>query len=100
MIRIMTVGETPMSEIFLRGLSGADVSGTVAGILADVKQNGDRALFAYAEKFDHARLDSLEVSAAEIDEALAATESAFLDILRRAADNIPPTVSPARGPSS
>ncbi len=88
MIRIMTYGETPNSEIFLRGLKDVDVSGVVADILADVRQNGDRALFAYAERFDHAKLDALEVTRAEIDEALAATEPSFLAILERAAANI------------
>ncbi|MBE6908587.1 MAG: histidinol dehydrogenase [Ruminococcaceae bacterium] len=88
MIRIMTYGETPNSEIFLRGLGVVDVSDVVRVIIDDVRANGDRALLSYEERFDHAHLSSLEVSATEIEAALAATEPAFLDILRRAAANI------------
>jgi len=88
MIRIMTYGETPNSEIFLRGLGVVDVSDVVRVIIDDVRANGDHALLSYEERFDHAHLSSLEVGAAEIEAALAATEPAFLDILRRAAANI------------
>ena len=48
-----------------------NVEGIVADIIADVRKNGDEALYRYCEKFDGAKLDSLEVSQAEIDEALA-----------------------------
>ena len=88
MIRIMRYGETPNSEIFLRGLKNADVSAAVAEIIADVRQNGDKALYDYAARYDHATLTSLEVSRAEFDAALEATEPAFLAILEKAAANI------------
>jgi histidinol dehydrogenase len=51
-------------------------------------KNGDKALFAYTERFDRAKLTSLAVTKEEIAEAVAQEEPAFLDILRRAAGNI------------
>ena len=88
MIRIMKYGEIPDSEIFARAVPTVDVSGTVAGIIADVRARGDKALFEYTEKFDKARLLSLEVTKDEIDEATAEVGDDFLAVLRRAAANI------------
>ena len=88
MIRIMKYGETPNSELFLRSQSAKDVSAAVAEIIANVRENGDRALLDYAERYDHAKLASLEVSPAEFDAARAAVDDGFLDILERAAANI------------
>ena len=88
MIKIYKYGEVPNSEIFARDNIASNVEGIVTDIIADVVANGDAALRAYAKKFDKADLDSLEVTAAEIDEAVAAVEPEFLDILREAADNI------------
>lgn len=53
-----------------------------------MRREGDRAVFAYNQKFDGAELGTLEVSAAEIEEAFEAVEPKFLDILNRAAENI------------
>ena len=44
MIKIMKYGDVPPEEIFARGNSAADVSGTVSAIIEDVKENGDEAL--------------------------------------------------------
>ncbi len=88
MIKILKYGEVPNSEIFARGTASADVSGIVSDIIDDVKQNGDKALIKYAEKFDKAVLTSLEVTEAEIEEAFNAVEPKFLEIIRTAAENI------------
>ena len=88
MIKIYKYGEVPNSEIFARDNIASNVEGIVTDIIADVVANGDAALRAYAKKFDKADLDSLEVTVAEIDEAVAAVEPEFLEILREAADNI------------
>ena len=88
MIKIMKYEDVPVEEIFARANPTADVSGIVRDIIADVRANGDSALYAYAEKFDKATLSSLEVSAEEIEEAFAAVEPRFLEILREAAENI------------
>ncbi len=88
MIKIYKYGEVPNSEIFARDNIASNVEGIVTAIIADVAENGDSALRAYAKKFDKADLDALEVTPAEIDEAVASVEPEFLDILREAADNI------------
>jgi len=44
---------------------------TVRSVLDDVKRNGDTAVKIYEEKFDKVRLESLQVSNAEIEEAKA-----------------------------
>lgn len=88
MIPILKVGQVPNSEIFARVTPEADVAAIVADIIADVKENGDRAVKAYCAKFDKAELTSLEVTPEEIQEAVSQVEPEFLDILREAAENI------------
>ena len=88
MIRIMEYGQIDHSEIFIRSTSSAGVEKTVSEIIADVRANGDKALFAYCEKFDGAKLDSLAVTKAEIEEARATVEPKFIEILEKAAANI------------
>ena len=88
MIKIMKWGEVAPDEIFSRFDPVADVSDTVAAIIADVRERGDEALFDYTARFDGASLSSLAVTSEEIDEALASVEPEFLRILREAAENI------------
>ena len=88
MIKILKYGEVPNSEIFSRVVPEVDVADIVAGIIANVRENGDAALLAYTEKFDKARLTALAVTKEEREEALAAVEPQFLEILKKAAANI------------
>ncbi|MBE6640758.1 MAG: histidinol dehydrogenase [Ruminococcaceae bacterium] len=88
MIKIYRYGEVANSEIFARDDLSANVETVVADIIANVVKNGDKALYEYTERFDRARLTSLEVSEAEIEEAVASVPSEFLDVLREAAENI------------
>ena len=88
MIKILTYGQTPNTEIFDRNMPMSTVADTVAGIIAKVRKEGDAALLELTEKFDGVRLQALEVSAAEIDAAVASVEPEFLAILERAAANI------------
>lgn len=88
MIKIMKYGEVPNSEIFARSVPKTDVAGTVAEIIKNIRENGDKALFEYCEKFDKAQLSSLAVTKEEIDEALSLVEPEFLEILEKAAKNI------------
>ena len=69
MIKIYNYGEVLSDEIFARAKSSMDVSGLVSDIIANVRKNDDSALFEYCEKFDRARLEQLEVSSQEIEEA-------------------------------
>lgn len=50
-------------------LDVSELNATVEGVLNDVKNHGDSAVIRYEEKFDHAHLDSLSVSDAEMEEA-------------------------------
>ena len=88
MIKIYNYGEVSNEEIFARENIASNVEGIVTGIIAEVRARGDQALFEYTTRFDKALLNSLEVSAEEIDEAFAAVDPEFLDILREAATNI------------
>lgn len=88
MIKILEYGKTRSEDIFSRAVPQADVRSIVKDIIADVRENGDAALFKYALKFDKANLTSLEVSKTEIEEALKKTDKEFLDILKEAAENI------------
>lgn len=88
MIQILKYGQVPNSEIFARKEPNINVEAIVSDIIADVRENGDKALFAYCEKFDKAKLSALQVTQQEMDEALAQVEPAFLEILEKAAANI------------
>ena len=88
MIRILSCREVARSEIFARSAPKIDVAGTVSEIIRNVRERGDAALFEYCEKFDGAQLASLAVTESEIREALDSSDPEFLDVLRRAAENI------------
>ena len=47
MLKIFKRGETPDAELVRREAGAANVTDTVAAIIADVRQNGDAALLAY-----------------------------------------------------
>ncbi|MBO5845800.1 MAG: histidinol dehydrogenase [Clostridia bacterium] len=88
MIKTYKYGEVSDSEIFSRVVPEVDVAAIVADIIANVRKNGDSAVLSYCEKFDKAKLDSLEVTAEEIDEAYASVEDEFKEIMKKAAQNI------------
>ena len=88
MIKIMKYGEVPADEIFARVEPTVNVADIVAEIIANVRKNGDEALFAYCEKFDKAKLTALQVTKEEIDEAVSSIDPDFIRILETAAGNI------------
>ena len=88
MIKIMKYGAVANDEIFARVEPVVDVAAVVSEIIAEVRKNGDAALINYTEKFDKCRLTALQVTEAEIAEAFASVEEKFLEILRKAAENI------------
>ena len=88
MIEILQYGQVPNSEIFARVEPKVNVEAVVAEIIADVRKNGDQALLAYCEKFDKCKLDALQVSQTEIEEAFASVSPEFIEILKKAAANI------------
>lgn len=88
MIKIYVQGEADERELFARVIPSVDVESIVRDILQTVREQGDKALFAYEKKFDKAEMTSLCVTEEEKAEALAAVEPRFLEVLQKAADNI------------
>ena len=88
MIRILKYGEVANEDIFARVEPSVNVEAVVSEIIENVKEKGDEALLAYCEKFDKAKLTTLQVTAEEIEEAVAAVEPRFLEVLQKAAANI------------
>ena len=77
------------SEIVKRPhLDVSQLNATVQGVLDDVKNHGDEAVKRYEEKFDHAHLDSLAVTEAEIEEAEQLVSQELKDALHLAHHNI------------
>ncbi|KLN60144.1 histidinol dehydrogenase [Kiloniella spongiae] len=68
----------------------SDVNDVVAEILADVKRRGDQALFDYTKRFDRLELtvDSMRVSAIEVEEAVASCDPESIKALELAAHRI------------
>lgn len=62
----------------------------VSEILSNVKQNGDRALFACTQKFDKFRLtpENILVTREEIRDAYAQMDPELVEVIRRSAANI------------
>ena len=65
-----------------------DVDDTVRQILEDVKENGDKALKAYSEKFDKITLDNFEVGKELVDQAFEEIDAEVLKALKNAKANI------------
>ena len=87
-IRVLKYASVSNKELTKpRGIH-ADVSKIVAEIISTVRSEGDAALFRYTERFDHVKLDSLKVSEEEFNRGLSQVEPGFVDILRKAAENI------------
>ncbi len=62
----------------------------VAGILANVKEKGDEALFAYTLEYDKFRLtpENIRVTEEEIQEAYARMDPELVEVMKRSAANI------------
>ncbi|MDY6313729.1 MAG: histidinol dehydrogenase [Clostridia bacterium] len=88
MIKIYNINEIDEKDILIRTQSKPGVEGIVHDIIEDVRANGDAALRKYAEKFDGAVIDEIEVSPDEIESAMSEVEPEFIEILKQAADNI------------
>jgi histidinol dehydrogenase len=62
----------------------------VADIISNVREKGDEAVFSYTKQFDKWEIDAdnVRVSQAEMDEAFAATDADFIEVMKRSAANI------------
>ena len=88
MIKILNYNEVQSDEIFARSEATVNVEDIVTEIISNVRKNGDKALYEYCEKFDKAVLSSLQVTEQEIDEAFALVDSEFIEIIKKAKENI------------
>lgn len=69
-------------------IDNAQLSGTVAALLARIREEGDAAVFEMEEKFDRATLSSLLVDDSEITEAINKLDPALAAAIDTAAKNI------------
>ena len=88
MIKIYDTDNISVSEILKREQTSTGVEDIVAGVISNVRENGDSALREYTKKFDKADLDSLEVTEEEIEEAFAQVDDKFIEIIKKAKENI------------
>ena len=88
MIKIVDFNSVDKNELFIRSDNKTGVAETVSEIIEKVKADGDMALKFYSEKFDKVKLDSLEVSENEFDEAFNIVDDKFIEVLKKASENI------------
>lgn len=88
MIPILDYEKTEKSPIFQRNTPQSQVTEPVQEIIAQVRSQGDRALFHYTRLFDKVDISSLEVTGEELEAALEQTDKALLSVLSSAAENI------------
>jgi histidinol dehydrogenase len=63
---------------------------SVNEIIANVRENGDAAVFAYTEKFDGANItaENVEVTEEEIKEAYTLVQPKLLEVIRKSKENV------------
>lgn len=90
MIKIYNTKNDSVKEIVKRDLSksSAEIERIVSGIIDTVRADGDSALKYYSSKFDKVELESFEVSEDEINEAFLTVGDDFIEILKKARENI------------
>lgn len=88
MIKIYKYNDVSKDEIFARVEPKMDVTSIVSDIIENVKKFGDFALCDYTKKFDGVCINNLQVTDAEIEEAFSLVDEKFIEILKRAAENI------------
>jgi histidinol dehydrogenase len=83
--------ETTLRKVLDRGKTDiSSIEASVKKIVADVREQGDKALLVYTEKFDKVRLaaSKLKVDEKEIKEAYTKLEKSQITALKKAAENI------------
>ena len=94
-MRIIKLNSETKAEM-LENLIGRSPSGyreqeeIVQNIISDIRENGDAAIFKYEEKFDHCLLTagSVRVTREEIEAAYRELSDDFIEVMKRAAENI------------
>ena len=81
--------EEELVELLKRPVRDAsELNATVSAVLFDVKTQGDAAVRAYEEKFDHVQLQDLAVTEAEMQEAEQLVSKDLKQALEQAHKNI------------
>ncbi len=89
MIKIIKYGGQSAEELFgKREELTSNVEEKVKAILADVRENGDKAVKSYSAQFDGFRGDSLEVSEEEFDVAFKELSPEYVAMLKNSIANI------------
>ena len=88
MIKIINADKLSYKDILSRDNESTDIAAVVSEIIANVRENGDKALAEYELKFGGASPKSLEVSSEERETALSQVEPQFIEIMKEAAENI------------
>ncbi len=89
MIKIIDISNAKTEDILTRDIKlESGVEEIVADIIENVRENGDKALLDYAEKFDGARPESLTVTEEEIEEAFASVPRELIETIEEAKENI------------
>ena len=88
MIKIYNAKNMTAEQIISRCEAVNNVSDIVTEIIANVRLNGDKALYEYSEKFDGVKLNALQVSKEEIDEAFSIVDKKYIESLNEAKENI------------
>lgn len=85
MIKQYKLAEIAVQDILNRDIREEhDVEAVVDEIMAKVRVDGDAALLEYEQRFDKAQLEALQVSEAEIAEAVASLDADFIRTLELA----------------
>lgn len=94
-MRIVKLTEESKSELLdiLQKRSPAsytEYENTVNDIISNVRENGDKALFEYTEKFDKCVItkDTIKVTREEIDTAYKKLDPEFIEVMKKSAANI------------
>ena len=87
-MKIIPYDSLDPGALLMRSMQSNDVSAAVSAIVQDVAKRRDAALYEYAERFDRAKLSSLEVSAEEIEEAFMQITPELKQAMELAAENI------------
>lgn len=69
-------------------LEFGEVNRTVEEIIKNVRDNKDKAVIDYTEKFDGVKIDQLKVTEEEIEEAYNSCDKKLIEALEEAAENI------------
>ena len=94
-MRIVSLTKQSQEELLelLKGRNPASYTSQQAAvddIIANVREKKDEAVFLYEKQFDHCELsrESLRVTKAEIEEAYRELDPEFVEVMKRAAENI------------